>query len=276
MGLTAVLEDWLVFQAEDGIRDYKVAGVQTCFFVQAEYGIRDYKVTGVQTCARPIWGRVGHANACGARLQRHPRPRRSAGHGADVRREVLRRGAAARGGNSARDRPGLRGRRRGAIPAAVETSGQQRENDVVDERRGTGRGRTRTRDGRHPHHGWRGHVVLSRESPGYVRVRRLGTTRQERLATPQPHVRHRRGKPGDRDGAGDEDGGEISRTGCLTRVHFTRCPTSSPPNPPPTSSPPPTNRCTGTRGARLRSRERAPRISPSSWTSAPCGAIGAT
>src|SRR3989454_4552570 len=38
---------------------------------------------------------------------------------------------------------------------------------------------------------------------------------------------HRRGKPGDRDGAGDEDGGEISRTGCLTRVHFTRCPTSS-------------------------------------------------
>src|SRR2546426_2680976 len=45
------------FQAEDGIRDYKVTGVQTCaFFFQAEDGIRDYKVTGVQTCALPILG----------------------------------------------------------------------------------------------------------------------------------------------------------------------------------------------------------------------------
>src|SRR5256885_11443755 len=26
-----------------------------CFFFQAEDGIRDYKVTGVQTCALPIW-----------------------------------------------------------------------------------------------------------------------------------------------------------------------------------------------------------------------------
>src|SRR2546426_1336043 len=47
------------FQAEDGIRDYKVTGVQTCaFFFQAEDGIRDYKVTGVQTCALPICGRI--------------------------------------------------------------------------------------------------------------------------------------------------------------------------------------------------------------------------
>src|SRR5256885_9441488 len=29
-----------------------------CFFFQAEDGIRDYKVTGVQTCALPIWN--GH------------------------------------------------------------------------------------------------------------------------------------------------------------------------------------------------------------------------
>src|SRR5256885_3675805 len=29
-----------------------------CFFFQAEDGIRDYKVTGVQTCALPIWRRV--------------------------------------------------------------------------------------------------------------------------------------------------------------------------------------------------------------------------
>src|ERR1022692_3819660 len=31
------------------------------FFFQAEDGIRDYKVTGVQTCALPIWDRVGAA-----------------------------------------------------------------------------------------------------------------------------------------------------------------------------------------------------------------------
>src|SRR3989454_7245232 len=29
------------------------------FFFQAEDGIRDYKVTGVQTCALPIWFRRG-------------------------------------------------------------------------------------------------------------------------------------------------------------------------------------------------------------------------
>src|SRR5260370_9955108 len=44
------------FQAEDGIRDSSVTGVQTCaFFFQAEDGIRDSSVTGVQTCALPIY-----------------------------------------------------------------------------------------------------------------------------------------------------------------------------------------------------------------------------
>ena len=35
-----------------------VIGCVVCcfFFFQAEDGIRDYKVTGVQTCALPIWG----------------------------------------------------------------------------------------------------------------------------------------------------------------------------------------------------------------------------
>src|SRR5260370_1706368 len=43
------------FQAEDGIRDSSVTGVQTCaLFFQAEDGIRDSSVTGVQTCALPI------------------------------------------------------------------------------------------------------------------------------------------------------------------------------------------------------------------------------
>src|SRR5688500_20199437 len=31
----------------------------SCFFFQAEDGIRDYKVTGVQTCALPIFHRFG-------------------------------------------------------------------------------------------------------------------------------------------------------------------------------------------------------------------------
>src|SRR5688500_19822799 len=31
------------------------------FFFQAEDGIRDYKVTGVQTCALPIWAAAGPA-----------------------------------------------------------------------------------------------------------------------------------------------------------------------------------------------------------------------
>src|SRR2546422_7267059 len=45
------------FQAEDGIRDVAVTGVQTCaLFFQAEDGIRDVAVTGVQTCALPILG----------------------------------------------------------------------------------------------------------------------------------------------------------------------------------------------------------------------------
>src|SRR5258707_9778607 len=48
------------FQAEDGIRDIGVTGVQTCaFFFQAEDGIRDIGVTGVQTCALPISTAVG-------------------------------------------------------------------------------------------------------------------------------------------------------------------------------------------------------------------------
>src|SRR5260370_29149475 len=42
------------FQAEDGIRDSSVTGVQTCSFFKAEDGIRDSSVTGVQTCALPI------------------------------------------------------------------------------------------------------------------------------------------------------------------------------------------------------------------------------
>src|SRR5256885_2538659 len=38
------------------VRDFRnSASSCSCFFFQAEDGIRDYKVTGVQTCALPIW-----------------------------------------------------------------------------------------------------------------------------------------------------------------------------------------------------------------------------
>src|SRR6266446_7926969 len=38
------------------------------FFFQAEDGIRDYKVTGVQTCALPIWPAPGTTSTGGQRL----------------------------------------------------------------------------------------------------------------------------------------------------------------------------------------------------------------
>src|SRR5256885_8811636 len=42
------------------MRRYVLKGLEVCclisFFFQAEDGIRDYKVTGVQTCALPIYG----------------------------------------------------------------------------------------------------------------------------------------------------------------------------------------------------------------------------
>src|SRR5256885_14602414 len=47
-------------------------GAESCFFFfQAEDGIRDYKVTGVQTCALPIY-----ASACGFAGGRAPMPMR--------------------------------------------------------------------------------------------------------------------------------------------------------------------------------------------------------
>src|SRR5258706_2128705 len=38
------------------------AHVDGCFFFQAEDGIRDWSVTGVQTCALPIWDFNGYGN----------------------------------------------------------------------------------------------------------------------------------------------------------------------------------------------------------------------
>src|SRR5256885_16922147 len=44
------------------------------FFFQAEDGIRDYKVTGVQTCALPIFQRVAHVVLFGEARGRHAGP----------------------------------------------------------------------------------------------------------------------------------------------------------------------------------------------------------
>src|SRR6266403_5234880 len=44
------------------------------FFFQAEDGIRDLYVTGVQTCALPIWAKIPSATSCrGARAPARPR-----------------------------------------------------------------------------------------------------------------------------------------------------------------------------------------------------------
>src|SRR5260370_13115862 len=46
------------------------------FFFQAEDGIRDSSVTGVQTCALPIWRWVSDAQEQGERVRRRRPPRR--------------------------------------------------------------------------------------------------------------------------------------------------------------------------------------------------------
>src|SRR5256885_8405450 len=44
----------MVCQFEHGMCMYRIDSRWSMFFFQAEDGIRDYKVTGVQTCALPI------------------------------------------------------------------------------------------------------------------------------------------------------------------------------------------------------------------------------
>src|SRR5256885_9478307 len=70
----------------DARRGYSVnrlCSSEYLFFFQAEDGIRDYKVTGVQTCALPIFGRAAEllaridavlAQARGARAPRLEKP----------------------------------------------------------------------------------------------------------------------------------------------------------------------------------------------------------
>src|SRR5256885_183179 len=57
------------------VGDYDNDGFPDLFFFQAEDGIRDYKVTGVQTCALPISARSHRAASCPPpRAPRRPSP----------------------------------------------------------------------------------------------------------------------------------------------------------------------------------------------------------
>src|SRR5256885_7246787 len=59
-------------------------GTRSYFFFQAEDGIRDYKVTGVQTCALPIW-RAREGGAAGGCVR--------GGHRGNLSRRRTERGA---------------------------------------------------------------------------------------------------------------------------------------------------------------------------------------
>src|SRR5258706_11646032 len=93
----------------DGLMVRRV-GWRVLFFFQAEDGIRDWSVTGVQTCALPILGAGDDAE----------QPRRPfAGIGAGVERAVVRDGVAAHCG----DAPVLGG---GDLGQHVERSEERR------------------------------------------------------------------------------------------------------------------------------------------------------
>src|SRR5256884_3645124 len=81
-------------KCEDVIHEYvllhceRLATSHVCvvfFFFQAEDGIRDVAVTGVQTCALPIWG-GGRRAAAHERAARRPRPGAARRRHAPVRR----------------------------------------------------------------------------------------------------------------------------------------------------------------------------------------------
>src|SRR5690606_39763336 len=98
-----------------------------CFFFQAEDGIRDFHVTGVQTCALPIWGRRlrllrpggDHDRDVGAARDGLVRP----GLGAD--HVVLRHGGGGLGGG-------------GQAEAGLAQGGRSEERRVGKERRARG------------------------------------------------------------------------------------------------------------------------------------------
>src|SRR2546430_10019464 len=109
------------------------------FFFQAEDGIRDLTVTGVQTCALPIYGRDVPRLACHGPPLRveelHREPERLGGGRPQVRRQERRR-RAARVGHKARYGD-LDGEQRidldqvleGRVPSAAQVPGRREQSD---------------------------------------------------------------------------------------------------------------------------------------------------
>src|SRR3989454_1779601 len=134
------------------------------FFFQAEDGIRDYKVTGVQTCALPIYDRP-------LRRSRHrPRPHRRGEPGRHTDR--------ARAAPPGRRRAGRgrRGRRRPARLGDGRRRGLRASRDLSSGRVRPPRRRPRRRDG-HAAHGDRRGRRLRRRRPLHGRRRPRGRRR---------------------------------------------------------------------------------------------------
>src|SRR5256885_3936780 len=134
--------------------------VMLFFFFQAEDGIRDYKVTGVQTCALPIFRDAVRPPARLRHLRAHPRPLRARPEAVPARvrgpQDDRPRGAARRalgsrfaqggdGGGHHRVRSGRRGRQgdvRAAAPAVRGIRLRVRERPEGDRPRQAHRGAT--------------------------------------------------------------------------------------------------------------------------------------
>src|SRR5436309_4836361 len=81
------------------------AGRTSNFFFQAEDGIRDFHVTGVQTCALPIWRGSGRHHWCDRRWRQGRGNRRGRGLGGRRGRSGLDQRSAGEGAE--RDAPGI-------------------------------------------------------------------------------------------------------------------------------------------------------------------------
>src|SRR5256885_3922790 len=117
-----------------------------CFFFQAEDGIRDYKVTGVQTCALPISRADGDARDARARHDGHLYGGARVEAVPSRAPHAARRGgiAAARGRGTRDGGVGGRGRRQAGVRAL---GGRAPENDEGGGRETPGGGTTTGRGG---------------------------------------------------------------------------------------------------------------------------------
>src|SRR5256885_3107819 len=94
-----------------GIRR-RARGVRLFFFFQAEDGIRDYKVTGVQTCALPIYERRGGSDTARSQCATQQLPRAGEAGRDGANRTAERGGQLLGGARSEERRVGEEGRSR--------------------------------------------------------------------------------------------------------------------------------------------------------------------